>query len=158
MGQQPRNEINSGERLLPASAFKLTDLSIRLGEFDIGGVLYHANYFHIYEELREGLLETAGFSYATLVEHKLHLAVVRSEQQFLRPIFYGQGIDAYIWIEDLSRATVVFNYLFTAHGDHSEPLHCAMTYHSLVTNISGELRVKSIPKNLRVALAKYNNF
>ena len=45
---------------IPKNAFRLSAIEPRLGEFDLGGVLYHARYFHIYEDARERLLKEIG--------------------------------------------------------------------------------------------------
>ena len=75
-------------------------LKPRLGEFDLGGVLYHANYFHLYEKAREAYLESLGLPYPSLVEKGFHLAVTNSEQEFSKPIYYGQELELKLEISE----------------------------------------------------------
>ena len=94
----------------PAQAFIHDPGILRLGEFDIGGVLYHARYFHLFESAREALLASIDLPYASLVEQGCHLAIAESHQEFLQPITYGQAIKTALWTTDLKRSSVVFNY------------------------------------------------
>ena len=128
---------------MPQSAFSLA-VSPSLGEFDLGGVLYHANYFHLYEQGREALLQQIDFSYSLLVKGGFHLAVVESHQNFIAPITYGQSITLNLWVSDLKKASLVFHYQLAICADHDaqnsavKVIHQAWTRHALVhTGVEG---------------------
>ena len=77
----------------------------RFSEFDIGGVLHHSNYLKLFEELREAWLEANGLPYSELVSRGYHVAVVGSEQQFLKPIYYDQRIRGEVDTESIGRTS-----------------------------------------------------
>ncbi len=147
MGHESRRVLG-----LPSSHhLKIND--IRLGEFDIGKVLYHANYFNLYERVREDFLKDHNHSYSSLVNnHGLHLAVVETTQTFRSPIFYGDEVDIYLTTTDIKSSLVTFNYQIKKSD---EPIHTASTKHALVkeTNEKG-FQVVRFEKELRKTLEK----
>lgn len=120
---------------IPVNAFVLPAVEPRLGEFDIGGVLYHANYFHIYEEAREAMLRQIGVPYSALVNGGMHLVVVETHQEFRSPVRYGIPFTVTSWIELLRRSTVTIQYRFVDAAQ--KQIHSAWTKHVAVQQ-SGE--------------------
>jgi acyl-CoA thioester hydrolase len=102
---------------------------VRLGEFDLGGVLYHANYFHLYEVARERLLRAGGIPYSALVAEGAHLALTESHQRFLKPIFYGPPLTLSLWTSAVRRASCTFHYRIECGGSE---VHHAWTKHAFV--------------------------
>mgnify|MGYP005865724483 CR=1 FL=1 len=129
--------------------FSLTIQNIRFGEFDLGGVLYHANYFHLYEQVREEFLLQGPLSYPTLVAEGCHLAVVESAQKFLKPIRYGEQFTVNLSVERLKRASFDLCYTFVRE---EELLHTAITSMVFVKATDGALKVSPLPQELRVYL------
>lgn len=103
--------------------------NLRLGEFDLGGVLYHANYFHLYEMAREEFLRHSGTPYAELVKNGQHLAVVESQQKFLKPIFYGMPLQIELTACSVKRASISFQYRIFSKD---VLLHKAITIHAFI--------------------------
>lgn len=144
--------------------FSITLSEIQLSEFDIGGVLYHANYFHIYERSREAFLKSIGYPYPQLVEQGTHLAVTESHQQFHRPVTYGQSIEISLWLTALRSCSVTFNYLFhdiqnwkltgEINTEH-KILHEAWTTHAFVQKGDTGFRVCRFPEPFLSATAPY---
>ena len=132
------------------SYFNFSVPGVRLGEFDIGGVLYHANYFHLYESAREAFLAEQGIPYHSLVTQGQHLAIVESQQQFLKPVRYGEGISVQLAASDISKISFCFNYQFL--NDKGELIHKAKTKHVLVSAVSGSIRPTRIPDSLLSSL------
>jgi len=128
--------------------------NIRLGEFDLGGVLYHANYFHIYEAAREAFLIEIGIPYTSLVEKSQHLAIVESHQNFKQAVFYGTELDTDMWVSSIGKSSFVFNYSFLSNF---QTLHTAWTKHAFINNSSGGFKVQKLPDNLKAELTKYEN-
>ena len=54
----------------PKQAFTHQIDAPRLGEFDLGGVLYHANYFSLFEATREAFLRAHGMPYTQLIAER----------------------------------------------------------------------------------------
>ena len=137
-------------------AFRHDLKTIRLGEFDMGGVLYHANYFHLYEEAREALLRSAGTPYAGLVENGAHLAIVESHQTFRLPIQYGEQLCCQVWIENLKRASCVFHY--SIEDSEGNLRHSSWTKHAHVLKEEpGSFQTAAFSKDLVKTLERYSH-
>jgi YbgC/YbaW family acyl-CoA thioester hydrolase len=137
---------------VPGEIFTLPIPSLRLGEFDIGGVLYHAHYFHLYEITREAFLAAGGCSYPSLVSRGQHLAVVESHQKFSRPIRYGETLTVLMTMRNIKKATAEFVYQVHVDGSAPEtPAHEAWTRHVLVEAANSRFEVTGFP----AALAAY---
>ncbi|MCB0360303.1 MAG: acyl-CoA thioesterase [Bdellovibrionales bacterium] len=135
----------------PQGAFHYAIPHIRLGEFDLGGVLYHARYFHLYEDAREAALASIGWPYPRIMEQQWHLAIVESHQSFVRPVFYGKPIELRLWTEAVRRSSVVFYYeLFSTESDGF--LHAAWTKNVLVSVGADSASVQPFPETLKKGL------
>jgi acyl-CoA thioester hydrolase len=131
--------------------FSLPIQHIRFGEFDLGGVLYHANYFHIYEQVREEFLLEGPLSYQALLSDGCHLAVVESAQKFIKPIRYGEQFTVNLTVERLKRASFDLCYAFVRE---EELLHTASTSMVFVKVINGALKVSPLPRELHIYLGQ----
>ena len=125
--------------------------ALRFGEFDLGGVLYHSNYFHVYEMAREAFLASHGTSYADLVALHCHLAVVESSQQFHRPVFYGDPFSVKLSATERKRVSVQLHYDFISPTS-SSPLHTATTKLVFVSKEGNSFKVSPLPEKLKAAL------
>ena len=133
-------------------AYTLKIDNLRLGEFDLGGVLYHANYFHLYEMAREGLLREGKLPYSQLVENSQHLAIVESHQTFPSPILYGQPLEVLLTTSDLKRSSVVFSYEIKIGG---KTVHTAWTKNVFIENTGFGFKVQSFPEKLKAIFERY---
>ncbi|MFN8391030.1 MAG: thioesterase family protein [Bdellovibrionota bacterium] len=113
--------------------FEHTITDLQLAEFDLGGVLYHANYYRLYERAREALLREGGIPYSQLVADGNHLAVVEAHQTFKAPVRYGQPLCIRMWITDLKNSVATFNYEITSADAPDRPLHTGWTKQVFVT-------------------------
>ena len=120
-----------------------------LREFDMGGVLYHGRYFHIYENTRESFLQHSGIPYQNLVKENTHLAVVESKQKFIKPIFYTTTFTIYMHCSNLNKASFTFDYSIIAKD---EIIHTAQTKHTAVTSDQKSIRIKKISDALLESL------
>ncbi len=139
---------------------------LRLGQFDIAGVLYHANYFHLYEVIRESLFSEHGAPYLELVQRNAHLAVVESHQEFLRPVHYGDCLAGACWVSELRKTGATINYEIAlcprqppATANNAEIsntlLHRAWTRHAYVEPSRGNFKVSRIPQKLVNVLQQF---
>ena len=121
---------------------------IPLAEFDLGGVLYHGNYFRFYERAREEFLSQQHTSYADLITQGFHLAVTESSQKFSSPIYYGEEIKLELSSSEIKRTSVKLYYrLFR----NSELIHQATTTHALVKSEAGKFKLARFPDTLKQA-------
>jgi YbgC/YbaW family acyl-CoA thioester hydrolase len=143
--------MNSGGKI-----FKSVLNPIRLGEFDLGGVLFHANYFHLLEELREKFLAACGTPYSSLVSDNSHLAIAESQQKFILPIRYGETVSGELWFEEVGRASLSARYILTVEGERPALVHTATTKLVFVSAKTGALAVAPLPVKLRSIFVEYS--
>lgn len=110
--------------------FAIRGVMLPLSEFDIGGVLYHGNYFHLYERGREEWLRRCGMPYESLVKGGRHLVVTASRQDFLKPLSYGHSIDLFLWVSNLRRASMTIQYAIHYTGQQALPYGSDVCGHS----------------------------
>lgn len=139
----------------PLNAFSLSIEDLALAEFDIGGVLYHANYFHLYERARETLLRAHGFPYSELVQASTHLAIVESHQHFAAPISYGQELQTFLWVTQLKRSSIVFHYEIAVKPIIDVVVHTAWTKNVFVGKKEATFAVQKFPARLTAIFEKY---
>ncbi len=129
--------------------FELEIPDLRLGEFDLGGVLYHANYFHLYETAREAFLRQGGYPYSKIIENDSQIAIVESHQKFHRPVYFGRPISVRLSISELSKVSLVFDYEIEERQSEKNPVHEASTKCAHVTRVDDIYRVSPFPEQLR---------
>lgn len=140
--------------------FTLTLSPIRLGEFDMGGVLYHARYFHLLEECREAFFRHISHPYSELTKQGYHLPLTHSELNFKAPIRYGDTILAELQVEKIGKIRLKFTYeLFIAREEKSNnrtsnPVHTASTLHAVILEQNGKFVPSPLPPDFTHALEK----
>ena len=139
--------------LIPKTSLKCSFPDLQLAEFDLGGVLYHSNYFRLYERARERLLEEIGIPYSQLIKEKSHLAVIESRQKFHAPVTYGQKVELSLWISELKGSSLRFQYVISS--EEKEILHRATTRHAYVTQDEDGFQPRAFGPALARKLAHY---
>ncbi len=121
-----------------------------LGLFDLGGVLYHANYFQLLEQARESLLAEFGCPYPELAANSQHLAIAESHQKFLKPIRYGDKVLVRLCATELRQSSVTLSYELDLGAPHASdtPAHIAITKLVFVDGSSGTLKPARLPEKL----------
>jgi YbgC/YbaW family acyl-CoA thioester hydrolase len=127
---------------------------IHFGQFDLGGVLYHPRYFHLYEMTREFLLKTHALPYAVLLERDQHLLVSESHQKFINPIFYGKKYTIYLWITNIKKASIVMHYDIIDVETNSL-IHKAWTKHAFIEKNAQSFKIAELPFSLLEIMKKY---
>lgn len=154
----------------PKHAYCYRAPAVQLGEFDLGGVLYHANYFHLYEAAREALFREHDFPYCELVSQGSHLALVESHQKFEKSVRYGEPLCVYLWITEIKRSSATFCYEITlVHApedvDSDSPaldqaaettVHKAWTRQVFVSQSGGEYKAGRFPEKLLQILEQFS--
>ena len=120
---------------------------INLGAFDPGNVLYHANYFHIIEKLREKFLLKAGFSYKKVMELGYHLPIIHSELFFKKPLFYEGSYKGSLFLLELGQIKIRFGHQL--HNTSTNQLiFAATTTHTCVKSVDGTFKPSKFPDEL----------
>ena len=138
-----------------AHPFRYRCSPIRLGEFDLGGVLYHARYFHLFEDAREGFLRSHDLPYSYFIEQGQHLAIVEAHQSFDAPVRYGDEVEIDLWFSELRRSSLKVCYSLFIPARSESPIHHAWTRHALVQNGPEGFRPAKIGNPLDELVRRY---
>ena len=113
---------------------------VSYGETDAMGVVYYANYLHLFERGRGELIRGLGFSYATVEERGIFLPVREANCRYLAPARYDEIIHIHTGLAAQSRASLSFVYEIT-NADQSAVLTRGSTQHAVVNATGKPVRV-----------------
>lgn len=138
------------------NAFEYQCPPLPLGLFDLGGVLYHANYFQLFEQAREAFLAAHGIPYPKLAAENQHLAIAESHQQFVKPVRYGDAVSIALSAVELRNSSVTLAYALhlDTQGPPAKAAHQATTKLVYVDANSGAMHPARLPDNLRQAFSE----
>lgn len=118
---------------------------VSYGETDKMGVLYNAEYLHVFERGRSLFIRERGMSYAEVEERGIILPLREARCKYIRPARYDDQIWIRCGISNCKRASMKFVYEMYDH-DRSTLLATGMTEHACVNE---ELRPVRIPDWLK---------
>lgn len=113
---------------------------VSYGETDAMGVVYYANYLHLFERGRSELIRALGFSYATVEERGIFLPVREATCRYLAPARYDEVIHIRTGLAGRSRASLDFVYEIT-DADKSRVLTRGSTQHAVVNAQGRPVRI-----------------
>ncbi len=113
---------------------------VSYGETDAMGVVYYANYLHLFERGRSELIRGLGFSYATVEERGIYLPVREASCRYLAPARYDDLIRIRTGLAGQTRASLNFVYEIT-NADHSAVLTRGSTQHAVVNAQGKPVRI-----------------
>ncbi len=122
---------------------------VSYGETDAMGVVYCANYLHLFERGRNELIRSLGFSYAEVEARGVFLPVREAQCRYLAPARYDDLLRVYTELTKCGRASLHFVYQITS-PDGARVLTRGSTQHAVV-NSSG--RPVAIPQWFQAVLA-----
>lgn len=111
-------------------------VSIRYGETDKMGVVYHANYLLYFEDARTRFLETIGFPYSKVEEAGYMSPVVSFEVKYGEPLRYGDIAIIRTWVSESKGTKTTYSYEVYRKGDDlatAPPCCTGSSVHCLVT-------------------------
>ena len=121
---------------------------VSYGETDTMGVLYYAEYMHIFERARSSLIRASGISYTEVEARGIYLPVREAYCRYRAPARYDDLTHVRVWISAWGRASVTFSYEFFAE-DKQNLLATGMTQHACVDKTG---RPVSVPDWLKGTL------
>ena len=121
---------------------------VSYGETDTMGVLYYAEYMHIFERARGTLIRMHGMSYTLVEERGIYLPVREAYCRYRSPARYDDLTYTHAWISGWGRASVTFSYEFFLE-DKRTMLATGMTQHACVDKTG---RPVPVPDWLKEAL------
>jgi acyl-CoA thioester hydrolase len=113
---------------------------VSYGETDAMGVVYYANYLHLFERGRSELIRNLGFSYSVVEERGIFLPVREASCRYLAPARYDDVIHIRTSLAGQTRATLNFEYEITDE-DKTRVLARGMTQHAAVNAQGRPVRV-----------------
>ncbi|GFM36644.1 acyl-CoA thioesterase [Desulfovibrio psychrotolerans] len=118
---------------------------VSYGETDTMGVLYYAEYLHLFERGRSEFIRERGMSYATVEERGIMLPVREAQCRYRAPARYDDLVQIRVGIAEWGRASITFVYEIM-DAQREKMLASGMTQHACV-NPSG--RPVAVPDWLR---------
>lgn len=83
---------------------------VSYGETDTMGVLYYAEYLHIFERGRSDFIRSFGISYTEVEKRGLLLPVREAQCRYRSPARYDDLLQLHIVLTDWRRASLSFHY------------------------------------------------
>ena len=112
-----------------------TPITVRYGETDMMGVVYHANYLLYFEDARTAFLEAIGHPYALIEKAGLMSPVLHFECDYGEPLRYGDAAVVRTRIVLARPTKTVYAYVIFREGmdfDRDKPLVRGRSTHCLV--------------------------
>lgn len=120
---------------------------VSYGETDTMGVLYYAEYLHVYERARSFFIREHGMSYAEVEERGIILPVREAQSRYRVPVRFDDEILVKVGISQWKRASMTFVY--EVWNKDQTVLHATgMTEHAAVNNEGRPVRVPEWLKEL----------
>lgn len=104
------------------------------------GVLYYAEYLHIFERARSAYIRERGMSYADVEKKGVILPVREAECRYRSPARYDELVLVRTGVSEWGRASLRFVYEMW-NEDKTRLLATAMTQHALVDGNGRPLRM-----------------
>lgn len=119
---------------------------VSYGETDAMGVVYHAEYLHLFERSRSKFIRETGLSYAETEKRGIMLPVRDASCRYRVSIRYDEKINVHVGIEKWGRASV--DFVYEIWNSDKTILHATgMTSHACV-NLEGKpVRIPDWLKN-----------
>jgi acyl-CoA thioester hydrolase len=133
---------------MSAAVVHETTLSVRYGETDQMGVVYHANYLVYMEEGRTRFMESLGLPYRELESRGFGLVVRKAALRFRAPARYADELTVHTSIEHVGAASIRFAYVVLRRRDGAE-LAEGMTELACVDLGQSARPVAKLPDELR---------
>jgi len=113
---------------------------VSYGETDTMGVLYYAEYLHIFERARSFFIREHGMSYAEVERRGIILPVREAQCRYRVPVRFDDEIRVHVGISQWKRASMIFGYEVMNH-DRSVLHATGMTEHAAVDATGRPVRV-----------------
>jgi acyl-CoA thioester hydrolase len=107
----------------------VSNLRVRFAETDKFGYAYHGAYFAWFEVGRTNLLRERGMTYVDLMALGIHLPVVSTSAEFLRPVAYDDKVQIRTTLARVTGVRLVFEYELRLESE-PRPLTRARTEHA----------------------------
>lgn len=83
---------------------------VSYGETDMMGVVYYAEYFHMFERARNEIIRSTGIPYKRVEEGKLFLPVFEAHCRYRISARYDELLDIHTWVSKWTAASFTIMY------------------------------------------------
>ena len=126
---------------------------VSYGETDTMGVLYYAEYLHLFERARGEYIRRCGMSYAEVEKRGLILPVREAQCRYRSPAHYDDLLLVRTGISEWTRASMRFVYEIW-NEDKTRLLATGMTQHALVNKEGRPIAVPDWFRNLTFSVSQ----
>lgn len=112
-----------------------TPITIRYGETDMMGIVYHANYLLYFEDARAAFMEELGFPYGSIEQSGYLSPVFHMECDYRKPLRYGDRAVVRTRMTQVRPTKTVYAYEVFRQGQDvgaDKPLATGRSTHCLV--------------------------
>ncbi|MDO5536775.1 MAG: thioesterase family protein [Desulfovibrionaceae bacterium] len=102
---------------------------ISYGETDAMGIVYYAEYLHIFERARDAYIRASGFSYNEVEARGIYLPVREVQCRYRSPARFDDVVHCRVAIAEWGRASLTFEYEMTSEA-RDRVLVTGMTQHA----------------------------
>lgn len=122
---------------------------ISYGETDTMGVLYYAEYLHIFERSRSEFIRNRGISYAEIEKKGILLPVREAQCRYRYPARYDDLVHVHIGVSQYKKASLIFVYELY-NEDKTKLLAEGSTQHATVNKEGKPVAMPEWFKNLLI--------
>lgn len=126
-------------------------ITVRYGETDQMGVVYHANYIPWLEVAREEYMEALGYKYAKMEEMGILIPVFEVHCKYIKPARYGEKVLVKVKLKSFKGIKLFFEYEIL-NADHNELLAKAETGHTFIDQSFNPIAIKKAHPDFYEAL------
>ena len=119
---------------------------VSYGETDSMGVLYYAEYLHIFERARNQFIRDKGLSYAEVEKRGIFLPVREAQCRYRKPFRYDDLIRINADITQWGKASLIFRYVLWNEAKDAVMAE-GMTQHACVNKAGKPVAVPDWLKN-----------
>ena len=102
---------------------------ISYGETDAMGIVYYAEYLHIFERARDAYIRVSGFSYREVEAKGIYLPVREVQCRYRSPARFDDVVHCHVAIAEWGRASLTFQYELMDE-QHEKVLVTGFTQHA----------------------------
>jgi len=124
-------------------------MKVPLYEVDMGGGVYHGNYYHFFELAREAMFEEIGFPYSKMADLGTHLTVAEARCIYHEPLRYNDEIEIRSKVTKISNHSLVIDQKILGYRRDRVKTELSIS----LVYIDREGRATTLPEPLRNGLS-----
>lgn len=137
-------------------AFTTTYITVRYGETDQMGVVYHSNYFRYFEVARSDFFKQIGFTYKQLEADGYLLPLISCASQFISPAKYDDTLQVTVSLKQISAAKLILHYdIYRQDDSKTKHLASGETVHAFVNKQMKPLNINKAYPTLYKRLSDF---